>query len=200
MRCFEASKRMSDVVYIGRDIECRQILDTLLQDESKNVENFNELEVKLIRPKTDFDPKLMCFGYLFYDDIFDTDKLLRTIRDSEEKPQEGDLLNILGNSMTLVMLKDQKKYRTNDWKDGSMVMYSSLRNFPVGTINHVGIIKDGKVDSKFDARGAFLHPKEIVPYTPCEYGPWIANFKFNKKIVSDFWTKIFKQAIPFLKS
>lgn len=209
MKLSEIVGRMVDIniavknppIYIGQEfLERRQTLDGLLLDEIKNTDKLNNLGVKLLKPKTDFDPKLMCFGYLFYNnDIFDTDKLLEAIRTSENKSEEAKMLNDFGNLMTQFMLKDQKKYRANDWKDGSLVMYSFASNFPIGTIDHVGIMKDGKVDSKFDIRSTFLHPKEIVPYNPYKYGPWIANFKFDKEIVSDFWLKTFKKPIQFLK-
>jgi len=208
MKLPEIAERMVDIntavknppIYIGQKfLERRQTLDGLLLYDLNDTEKFNKLGIELLRPKTDFHPRLMCFGYLFYNDIFDTDKFLEAIRTSENKLEEAKMLNDFGNLMTQFILKDQKKYRTNDWKDGSMVMYSLASFFPIGTIDHVGIMRDGKVDSKFDIRSTYLHPKEIVPYNPYKYGPWIANFKFNKEIVSDFWLKTFKQPIQFLK-
>lgn len=187
-------------IYIGQEfLKHRQTLDELLLDELKDIEKFNKLGIELIKPKTDFHPKLMCFGYLFYNDIFDTDKLLKAIRTSKNKKEEGIVLNDFGDMMIQFLLKDQKKYRTNDWKNGSMVMYSFTSNFSINTINHVGIMRDGKVDSKFDNRSTFLHPKEIIPFNPYRYGPWIANFKFDKEIISDFWSKTIKRPIQFLK-
>lgn len=203
MRKFELSRIIPDInitrknrpVFIGAEFEKqRYILSELLSNDFNNIDEFKKIGVELISPRRNFDSELVCSGYVMRHNLFNFGDSMRS---------QSLMLSEYGEELGKYLNANKNKYLTNNFEENSIVMYFS-KKYLKNRYNHIGFInKKGNVVSKFDLRGAYEHPKEIVPYFDISgrynYGPWIESYQFNMEIARDFWCNCMKKDREYLR-